>query len=90
MTGFRKRKDERRAEAKELAKEDKKKEKQEFREHKKERERNIEEQYQQLREIKAAEMGVDLPADDVVGDEPEEKVPVAGIDDDDDYAFTKE
>ena len=90
VTGFRKRKDERRAEAKELAKEDKKKEKQEFREHKKERERNIEEQYQQLREIKAAEMGIDLPADDVGGDEPEEKVPVAGIDDDDDYAFTKE
>ena len=90
VTGFRKRKDERRAEAKELLKEEKKKEKQEFREHKKQQQQNIEEQYQQLREIKAAEMGIDLPVDDVRDDESEERVPVAGIDDDDDYAFTKE
>ena len=88
VTGFRKRKDERRAEAKELAKEDKKKEKQEFREHKKQQERNIEEQYEQLRQIKAAEMGIDLPTEDV--EDAEEKKPVAGIDDDDEYAFTKE
>ena len=88
VTGFKKRKDERRKEATELAKEDKKKEKQEFKEHKKEQRRNIEEQYEQLRQIKAAEMGIDLASKDA---EDAEKVePVAGIDDDEDYAFTKE
>ena len=88
VTGFKKRKEERRAYGKEAAKEDKKKEKQEFRDHKKEQIRNIEEQYEQLRQIKAAEMGVDLTPDDPV-EEHENNEPVAGIDDDADYAFTK-
>lgn len=62
VTGFKKRKDERRLKAKQMAKEEKRQERSDFRKTKAAQRQNIDEQYEQIRQLKRAEMG--LPEED--------------------------
>lgn len=58
VTGFKKRKDERRFKAKIEAKEEKKQERAELKKTKAAQRQSIEEQYEQLRQLKRAELGL--------------------------------
>ena len=64
VTGFKKRKDERREQAQELKKEEKKEARKQVVEERKRHRDMIQEQYEQIRQIKRAETG-DLSADEV-------------------------
>ena len=63
MTGFKKRKDERRLQAMIDAKDDHKKDRADNKRHKEQQKQNIEEQYEQIRQQKRAEMGLPLDED---------------------------
>ena len=92
VTGFKKRKDERRVQAKEQLLEEKRAERKELLEHKRQQRQNIEEQYEQLRQLKLAEMGVDPNQEKEQQSEDgksENKKITEGFDDDAYYAFTK-
>ena len=93
VTGFKKRKDERRVKAKEQVIEEKRAERKELLDHKRQQRQNIEEQYEQLRQLKMAEMGVDPNEEKAQKSDDEQsegKKITEGVDDDANYAFTKE
>ena len=66
VTGFKKRKDERRVVAKQKMKEEKKQERLDLKKTKADQRRLVEEQYEQLRQLKRAEMG--LPPEDAASE----------------------